>query len=51
MLTAWSEANSEALTRIRQVLSNVDRLESPGMGPLSVALRALRGLVRQGSSS
>ncbi|WP_114905417.1 NAD-glutamate dehydrogenase [Ornithinimicrobium murale] len=51
VLGAWSEANAEALTRIRQVLSNVDRLESPGMGPLSVALRTLRGLVRQGSSN
>ncbi|USQ78701.1 NAD-glutamate dehydrogenase [Ornithinimicrobium faecis] len=51
VLAAWSDANSEALTRVRQVLSNVDRLEAPGMGPLSVALRALRGLVRQGSSN
>ncbi|USQ75268.1 NAD-glutamate dehydrogenase [Ornithinimicrobium cryptoxanthini] len=50
-LEGWAEANAEALTRVSQVLSSVDRLSSPGMGPLSVALRALRGLVRQGASN
>ncbi|WP_109474241.1 NAD-glutamate dehydrogenase [Ornithinimicrobium cavernae] len=49
-LAVWSETHAESLTRVSQVLSNVDRLETPGMGPLSVALRTLRGLVRQGSS-
>ncbi len=49
-LETWSEAHSESLARVNQVLSSVDGMESPGMGPLSVALRALRGLVRQGSN-
>ena len=50
-LASWSEANAASLTRVNQVLSNVSRIEEPGMGPLSVALRALRGLVRQGSTT
>ena len=50
-LDAWVTANEEALARVNQVLSNIDRIESPGMGPLSVALRTLRGLVRQGTGS
>ncbi|HLS44318.1 MAG TPA: NAD-glutamate dehydrogenase [Ornithinicoccus sp.] len=49
-LESWTNANAEALTRVSQVLSSVDRLSAPGMGPLSVALRGLRGLVRQGAS-
>ncbi|MCK0111381.1 NAD-glutamate dehydrogenase [Ornithinimicrobium sp. F0845] len=50
-LEQWAESNAEAITRVSQVLNNVNRLETPGMGPLSVALRALRGLVRQGASN
>lgn len=50
-LDAWAQVNEESLARVKQVLGNVNRIESPGMGPLSVALRTLRGLVRQGSGS
>jgi len=46
----WAGNNRESLTRVSQVLKNVARLENPGLAPVSVALRTLRGLVRQGAS-
>ncbi|MDQ3357328.1 MAG: NAD-glutamate dehydrogenase [Actinomycetota bacterium] len=46
----WAENNREALARVSQVLANVGALEEPDLAPLSVALRTLRGLVRQGAS-
>jgi glutamate dehydrogenase len=46
----WAENNREALARVSQVLANVGALEEPELAPLSVALRTLRGLVRQGAS-
>ena len=50
-LESWTTANAASLARVQQVLGNVDQLDAPGMGPLSVVLRALRGLVRQGATS
>uniref|UniRef100_UPI003F85969C NAD-glutamate dehydrogenase domain-containing protein n=1 Tax=Actinosynnema sp. TaxID=1872144 RepID=UPI003F85969C len=40
----------EALTRTSQLLHTVGEMDEPGLAPLSVALRTLRGLVRQGSA-
>ncbi|GAA1151407.1 NAD-glutamate dehydrogenase [Ornithinicoccus hortensis] len=47
----WAESNREALDRTSQVLTTVGGLDQPGLAPLSVALRTLRGLVRQGTSN
>jgi glutamate dehydrogenase len=49
-LDQWSANNRESLARVSQVLSNVGRLDNPGLAPVSVALRTLRGLVRQGAT-
>ncbi len=46
----WSATNEVPLARVSPVLATVDRQEHPDLAPLSVALRALRGLVRQGAS-
>jgi glutamate dehydrogenase len=47
---AWMDDQREALERVGQVLSTVRGLEEPGLAPVSVALRTLRGLVRQGTA-
>lgn len=47
---AWVEAQREPLARVSQVLTTVRALEEPDLAPISVALRTLRGLVRQGSA-
>ncbi|ANS78397.1 NAD-specific glutamate dehydrogenase, large form [Serinicoccus hydrothermalis] len=46
----WMAENREALVRTSQVLRTVSTMEEPDLAPLSVALRTLRGLVRQGSA-
>ncbi|MFX0539223.1 NAD-glutamate dehydrogenase [Ornithinimicrobium sp. Y1847] len=46
----WMIENRAALDRTSQVLRTVGKMDSPGLAPLSVALRTLRGLVRQGSA-
>ena len=46
----WMTENREALVRTSQVLRTVSEMNQPGLAPLSVALRTLRGLVRQGSA-
>ena len=46
----WMVEHREALQRTSQVLTTINGMESPGLAPLSVALRTLRGLVRQGSA-
>jgi glutamate dehydrogenase len=46
----WAGNNRESLTRVSQVLKNVAQLDEPGLAAVSVALRTLRGLVRQGAS-
>ena len=50
-IAAWSEANAEALARAKIALSGIERLESPGIAALSVALRTLRGVIRTGSAT
>ncbi|MGO0575152.1 NAD-glutamate dehydrogenase [Ornithinimicrobium panacihumi] len=45
----WMAENRAALARANQVLGSVNDLPSPGLAPLSVALRTLRALVRQGA--
>jgi glutamate dehydrogenase len=50
-ILAWSEANSESLARAKVALSGIERLESPGISALSVALRTLRGVIRSGSAT
>jgi glutamate dehydrogenase len=50
-IAAWAEANAESLTRARAALSGIERLESPGISALSVALRTLRGVIRSGSAT
>ena len=46
----WMVENEAALLRTSQLLRTVSGMEEPGLAPLSVALRTLRGLVRQGSA-
>ena len=46
----WMAENREALVRTSQVLRTVSAMDQPDLAPLSVALRTLRGLVRQGSA-
>src|SRR5690606_34917863 len=49
-IDAWTEAHRASLARVSQVLSSVSSLEEPSLAPVSVALRTLRGLVRQGAT-
>ena len=49
-LTAWREANSAALIRANAALAGVREMDSPGLAPLSVALRTLRGIARAGGA-
>ncbi|MCA0437029.1 MAG: NAD-glutamate dehydrogenase [Actinobacteria bacterium] len=50
-LTAWREANAPALHRANVALEGVREMETPGLAPLSVALRTLRGVARAGGAS
>jgi len=50
-IIAWSRANAESLARSKTALSGIERLESPGIAALSVALRTLRGVIRSGSAT
>ena len=50
-LTAWQETNAVALHRASVALAGVQEMETPGLAPLSVALRTLRGVARAGSSA
>jgi glutamate dehydrogenase len=46
----WMVENRDALARTSQVLQTVRQMDEPDLAPLSVALRTLRGLVRQGAA-
>jgi glutamate dehydrogenase len=46
----WMVENRAALNRTSQMLRTVGEMDSPGLAPISVALRTLRGLVRQGAA-
>jgi len=50
-IAAWSAANAQSLARSKTALSGIERLESPGISALSVALRTLRGVIRSGSAT
>ncbi len=50
-IAAWSEANAESLMRTQAALSGIERLETPGIAALSVALRTLRGVIRSGAAT
>jgi glutamate dehydrogenase len=47
---AWERGNSGQLTRVRQTVEEVQRLERVDLASLSVALRLLRGVIRAGST-
>ncbi|MGB3763612.1 MAG: NAD-glutamate dehydrogenase domain-containing protein, partial [Ornithinimicrobium sp.] len=47
---AWTTEQSEAMDRVSQVMNRVSAMDDPGLAPVSVALRTLRGLVRQGTA-
>ncbi len=49
-VTTWTTQQSEAMARVSQVMQRVSEMDDPGLAPLSVALRTLRGLVRQGTA-
>ncbi|NHN54532.1 NAD-glutamate dehydrogenase [Calidifontibacter sp. DB0510] len=49
-LQAWEQANPEAVERAAGALRSVLSLDRPGLAPISVALRTLRGVVRSGSA-
>jgi len=49
-VTAWTTQQSEAMARVSQVMQRVSEMDDPGLAPLSVALRTLRGLGRQGTA-
>ena len=50
-LLAWEQAHLEGVTRARTTLQDIDAAETPDLATLSVALRALRNLVAQGTTS
>ncbi len=47
-LDDWLRRNTTSLQRARTSLSGIQALEEPGLAPLSVALRTLRGVARIG---
>ena len=49
-LSAWRSANAAALHRANVALAGVREMDSPGLAPLSVALRTLRGVARAGGA-
>ncbi|MGL5857128.1 MAG: NAD-glutamate dehydrogenase [Angustibacter sp.] len=49
-LAAWEAVNREALDRVREMISEVRQSDHAGISALSVALRALRGVVRSTTS-
>jgi glutamate dehydrogenase len=48
---AWAKLNSESLQRAENALAGIDRLESPNIAALSVALRTLRSVIRSGAAT
>ena len=46
---AWERANAGQLARTRRTLEEMEGLERVELAPVSVALRALRSLIRAGS--
>ncbi len=50
-LTQWEHDHREGLARARATLEDIAAVEDPDLATLSVALRALRNLVTQGTTS
>jgi glutamate dehydrogenase len=50
-LAMWEEAHIEGVTRARTTLDDIAAVEDPDLATLSVALRAMRNLVAQGTTS
>ncbi|HHU11219.1 MAG TPA: NAD-glutamate dehydrogenase [Intrasporangiaceae bacterium] len=48
---AWSKRNHESLQRARTSLQQIERLDSPNIAALSVALRTLRSVLRTGAAA
>ncbi|MDO5502664.1 MAG: NAD-glutamate dehydrogenase [Actinomycetia bacterium] len=48
---AWAEHNSDTLRRARSALVQIERMESPNIAALSVALRTLRSVLRSGAAT
>ncbi|KNX37706.1 NAD-glutamate dehydrogenase [Luteipulveratus halotolerans] len=47
----WSGDHDAAIGRATQALAGIDELDTPGLAPLSVALRTLRTVIRSGSAT
>jgi glutamate dehydrogenase len=50
-LAAWERAHLEGVARARSTLDDIAAVEEPDLASLSVALRAMRNLVAQGTTS
>jgi glutamate dehydrogenase len=50
-LAMWEEAHTEGVSRARTTLDDIAAVENPDLATLSVALRAMRNLVAQGTTS
>ncbi len=50
-LSAWEHAHIEGVDRARSTLQDIAAVEDPDLATLSVALRAMRNLVAQGTTS
>ena len=50
-LAMWETAHVEGVGRARSTLDDIASVESPDLATLSVALRAMRNLIAQGTTS
>ena len=50
-LAMWEDAHIEGVQRARTTLDDIAAVEDPDLATLSVALRAMRNLVAQGTTS
>ena len=50
-LAAWEDEHREGVARAKATLDDIAAVEDPDLATLSVALRAMRNLVAQGSTS
>ena len=50
-LASWRASNAAALERTQNALAGMTDLERPGLAPLSVVLRTMRGMARSGGAA
>jgi glutamate dehydrogenase len=50
-LAMWEEAHAEGVARAKSTLAEIAAVDEPDLATLSVALRAMRNLVAQGTTS